>query len=494
MVNSSHLAAMLRAVALGLLVSCLAVSVSASDNDFVNCNCDDEGSWSIQSILECQRVSAFLIAIAYFSIPIELLYFVSCSNFPFKWVLLQFIAFIVLCGLTHLLNAWTYYGPHSAQSMLPQSSSLGNSFPSSSRLPCDSQISSVYPHERHSQISPINRLPSGESLSLTHSQLQSTPVASYPEQNKDISWCPDSIQEFLHFPENLPDQNGLVDTSTGVIMSDDHAEKTDWSDLYPLISFDGPLDPYWELSIDDVPVVDPKPEQPEIQQHQPEIQQHQPVQSGEIFTSPDPVSTAPSTKARMRWTQELHEAFVEAVNQLGGSERATPKGILNVMKVESLTIYHVKSHLQKYRTARYKPESSEGTCEKNLTPVEEMNSIDLKTSSMGITEALRLQVELQKQLHEQLESQRKLQLEIEEQSKYLEKMFEQQRKMDDNRVKPTSSTSDEHNKIGTSAPVDEGSQDASMKQKAQESETHETHDPPGDADSGAVPTKRARTG
>ncbi|KAM5561734.1 hypothetical protein ABKV19_022363 [Rosa sericea] len=373
-------------------------------------------------------------------------------------------------------------------SMLPESSSLGNSFSSSSRHPCDSQISSVYRHERHSQISPISKLPSGgESLSLTHSQLQSTPVAGYPEQNKEISWCPDSIQEFLHFPENLPDQNGLVDTSTGVIMSEDHAEKTDWSDLYPLISFDGPLDPYWELSIDDVPAVDPKPEQPEIQQHQP-------VQSGEIFTSPDPVSTAPSTKARMRWTQELHEAFVEAVNQLGGSERATPKGILNVMKVESLTIYHVKSHLQKYRTARYKPELSEGTCEKNLTPVEEMNCIDLKTSSLGITEALRLQVELQKRLHEQLESQRKLQLEIEEQSKYLEKMFEQQRKMDNNRVKPTSSTSDELNKIGTSTPMDEGSQDASMKQKAQESETHENHDPPGDADSGAVPTKRARTG
>lgn len=107
---------MLRALALGLLLSYLAVSVSAVDNEFAHCNCDDEGSWSIQSILECQRVSDFLIAIAYFSIPIELLYFISCSNYPFKWVLLQFIAFIVLCGLTHLLNAWTYYGPHSAHS------------------------------------------------------------------------------------------------------------------------------------------------------------------------------------------------------------------------------------------------------------------------------------------------------------------------------------------------------------------------------------------
>ncbi|XP_022743518.1 protein EIN4-like [Durio zibethinus] len=109
---------MLRALALGLLITFLVIVVSAIDNEFANCHCDDEGYWSIHSILECQKVSDFFIAVAYFSIPIELLYFISCSNVPFKWVLLQFIAFIVLCGLTHLLNGWTYYGPHSFQLML----------------------------------------------------------------------------------------------------------------------------------------------------------------------------------------------------------------------------------------------------------------------------------------------------------------------------------------------------------------------------------------
>ncbi|KAK6254807.1 Signal transduction response regulator [Theobroma cacao] len=109
---------MLKALAPGLLISSLLISVSTADNGFPRCNCDDEGSfWSIESILETQRVSDFLIAVAYFSIPIELLYFVSCSNVPFKWVLFQFIAFIVLCGLTHLLNGWTY-GPHPFQLML----------------------------------------------------------------------------------------------------------------------------------------------------------------------------------------------------------------------------------------------------------------------------------------------------------------------------------------------------------------------------------------
>ncbi|KAK4405851.1 Ethylene receptor 2 [Sesamum angolense] len=107
---------MLKALASGLLFLSLLLSVSAADNGF-RCNCDEEWFWSIESILECQKVSDFLIAVAYFSIPIELLYFVSCSNVPFKWVLFEFIAFIVLCGMTHLLNGWTY-GPHPFQLML----------------------------------------------------------------------------------------------------------------------------------------------------------------------------------------------------------------------------------------------------------------------------------------------------------------------------------------------------------------------------------------
>ncbi|KAJ4954946.1 hypothetical protein NE237_011729 [Protea cynaroides] len=109
--------AMSKALARGLLISFLLLSVSAIDNGYPRCNCEEEGFWSVENILECQRVSDFLIAVAYFSIPVELLYFVSCSNVPFKWVLFQFIAFIVLCGLTHLLNGWTY-APHPFQLML----------------------------------------------------------------------------------------------------------------------------------------------------------------------------------------------------------------------------------------------------------------------------------------------------------------------------------------------------------------------------------------
>ncbi|KAH1040812.1 hypothetical protein GLYMA_09G002600v4 [Glycine max] len=74
-----------------------------------SCNCIDPQVPADDLLMKYQYISDFFIALAYFSIPLELIYFVKKSAvFPYRWVLVQFGAFIVLCGATHLINLWTF--------------------------------------------------------------------------------------------------------------------------------------------------------------------------------------------------------------------------------------------------------------------------------------------------------------------------------------------------------------------------------------------------
>jgi len=57
-------------------------------------------------------MSDSLIAIAYYSIPITLVYFVrKRDDLPFNWIFLLFGAFIVACGTTHVMEVWTLWHP-----------------------------------------------------------------------------------------------------------------------------------------------------------------------------------------------------------------------------------------------------------------------------------------------------------------------------------------------------------------------------------------------
>jgi signal transduction histidine kinase len=55
-------------------------------------------------------LSDAVIALAYFSIPLSLLWFVRArKDLAFSWVFVMFGAFILLCGATHVLAIWTLW-------------------------------------------------------------------------------------------------------------------------------------------------------------------------------------------------------------------------------------------------------------------------------------------------------------------------------------------------------------------------------------------------
>ncbi|CAD5192434.1 unnamed protein product [Musa acuminata subsp. malaccensis] len=149
-------------------------------------------------------------------------------------------------------------------------------------------------------------------------------------------------------------------------------------------------------------------------------------------------------KPRLKWTAELHERFIEAVNQLGGADKATPKSVMRLMGIPGLTLYHLKSHLQKYRLSKNLQAQANGaesaktcyltvigcklaaerTSEGNGSRASNTNIIPQSNKTYPINEALQMQIEVQRRLQEQLEVQRHLQLRIEAQGKYLQSVLE----------------------------------------------------------------------
>ena len=58
-------------------------------------------------------VSDLLIALAYYSIPLMLVFFVrKRRDVPFSWMFLLFGGFIVACGTTHIMAVWTLWHPN----------------------------------------------------------------------------------------------------------------------------------------------------------------------------------------------------------------------------------------------------------------------------------------------------------------------------------------------------------------------------------------------
>ncbi|EES13891.1 hypothetical protein BDA96_07G147100 [Sorghum bicolor] len=141
-----------------------------------------------------------------------------------------------------------------------------------------------------------------------------------------------------------------------------------------------------------------------------------------------------AARARLRWTRQLHDRFVLAVAQLGGADKATPKSVLRAMAVPGLTLYHLKSHLQKYRLAVSRGVASplgdngDGTIERSSSSESQPDEYDddgtiAELHGDSSRTMARMQREVQRKLQEQIEVQRHLQLRIEAQGRYLQSVL-----------------------------------------------------------------------
>ncbi|KAK4344728.1 hypothetical protein RND71_034904 [Anisodus tanguticus] len=279
--------------------------------------------------------------------------------------------------------------PGTVVSSLPSNNgAVGLMFSSSSGFSADLHFTSVPPQEKHSGPAPfISQSTNSEtSILLPHSGvLQSTASSQYLNENNE-SWCIDPLPNFL---DPFPVQNSQVASSNK------QSDWQQWADL--VINDEDALTSNWNEIMADTSIADSELKMQYQEEKQPlnfpmqQVQVSQQIPAVSVETSVIAPASSPASvsaaKQRMRWTPELHEAFVEAVNKLGGSET--------------------------------------GSSEKKRSSIDDLSSLDLKTG-IEITEALRLQMEVQKRLHEQLEIQRNLQLRIEEQGRYLQQMFEKQ--------------------------------------------------------------------
>ncbi|KAH7314936.1 hypothetical protein KP509_21G027900 [Ceratopteris richardii] len=146
-------------------------------------------------------------------------------------------------------------------------------------------------------------------------------------------------------------------------------------------------------------------------------------EGGSFFLSTD-------SKPRLRWTADLHERFVDAVEQLGGAEKATPKSVMKLMNIKGLTLYHLKSHLQKYRLGKHstRVNNAENRQARATDVVSTDSPNQALSEKMQIAEALNIQIEVQRKLQEQLEVQKRLQVRIEAQGRYLQSILEKAQK------------------------------------------------------------------
>ncbi|XP_042440081.1 protein PHR1-LIKE 2-like isoform X2 [Zingiber officinale] len=131
---------------------------------------------------------------------------------------------------------------------------------------------------------------------------------------------------------------------------------------------------------------------------------------------------------------------------------ATPKAIMRTMGVKGLTLFHLKSHLQKYRLGKQSgkelTEQSKDVSYLSENPSSSALSPRVPTPDVNegqeVKEALRAQMEVQRRLFEQVEVQKHVQIRMDAYQKYIDTLLVRAYKIASEQVASKSFPATEH--------------------------------------------------
>ncbi|KAL0482340.1 hypothetical protein AKO1_012979 [Acrasis kona] len=134
-------------------------------------------------------------------------------------------------------------------------------------------------------------------------------------------------------------------------------------------------------------------------------------------------SSGSANNKRLKWTPQLHELFVRAVEQVG------MKIILNLMNQSVLTKNHVKSHLQKYREALKKGKivmDEQGRFTNNAQMFNDCDSDDQNSISDQYNNVDLNQTQEEDEIKQLRLQQKKQQLQLQKQQQKQQQLLQQQ--------------------------------------------------------------------
>ncbi|KAL4197867.1 hypothetical protein AMTRI_Chr04g190440 [Amborella trichopoda] len=154
-----------------------------------------------------------------------------------------------------------------------------------------------------------------------------------------------------------------------------------------------------------------------------------------------PLPLTHATKPMLKWTPELHQLFLDTVARLGGLDEVSPKVMVRAMGIPGLTVFHLKSHLQRERYKRAKAQGlvhsrSLRNAMSNGDPwIQSMDAMGGIRRMRGAIfppdenirmeeEAIQKPISMKREMLQRIEVQKHLKLRMEAQTRYLQTVLE----------------------------------------------------------------------